>query len=119
MEEVKTLKEKSFEAFDVYKKFEKSLSEEKALKESEKKAHSQLVILENDIDKIKENINQFDKQMNDKDRKLEIINEYLEITQQKGIVKNLNQYLVQKLMNNHNTLMRKTTIRPKVRYSTS
>ena len=45
--------------------------------------------------------------MNDKDRKLEIINEYLEITQQKGIVKNLNQYLVQKLMNNHNTLMRK------------
>lgn len=89
LEEVKTLKEKSFEAFDVYKKFEKSLSEEKALKESEKKAHSQLVILENDIDKIKENINQFDKQMNDKDRKLEIINEYLEITQQKGIVKKL------------------------------
>ena len=37
LEEVKTLKEKSFEAFDVYKKFEKSLSEEKALKESEKK----------------------------------------------------------------------------------
>ena len=36
LEEVKTLKEKSFEAFDVYKKFEKSLSEEKALKESEK-----------------------------------------------------------------------------------
>ena len=86
LEEVKTLKEKSFEAFDVYKKFEKSLSEEKALKESEK-AHSQLVILENDIDKIKENINQFDKQMNDKDRKLEIINEYLEITQQKVLLK--------------------------------
>lgn len=37
LEEVKTLKEKSIEAFDVYKKFEKSLSEEKALKESEKK----------------------------------------------------------------------------------
>lgn len=32
LEEVKTLKEKSFEAFDVYKKFEKSLSEEKAFK---------------------------------------------------------------------------------------
>lgn len=58
--------------------------------------------------------------MNDKDRKLEIINEYLEITQQKVFLINLNQYLVQKLMNNHNnTLMRKTTIRPKVRYRTS
>ena len=52
-----------------------------------RKTHSQLVILENDIDKIKENINQFDKQMNDKDRKLEIINEYLEITQQKVLLK--------------------------------
>ena len=58
--------------------------------------------------------------MNDKDRKLEIINEYLEITQQKVLLINLNQYLVQKLMNNHNnTLTRKTTIRPKVRYRTS
>ena len=37
LKEVKTLKEKSIEAFNVYKKFEKSLSEEKALKESEKK----------------------------------------------------------------------------------
>lgn len=52
--------------------------------------------------------------MNDKDRKLEIINEYLEITQQKGIVKNLNQYLVQKLMNNHNTLMRKRLLDQKL-----
>ncbi|MEJ7534097.1 DEAD/DEAH box helicase [Staphylococcus hominis] len=89
LEEVKTLKEKSIEAFSVYKKFEKSLSEEKVLKEREKKSNSQLVILENDIDKIQENINQFDIQMNDKDKKLEIINEYLETTQQKGIINKL------------------------------
>lgn len=89
LEEVKTLKEKSIEAFSVYKKFKKSLSEEKILKEKEKKSNSQLVILENDIDKIQENINQFDIQMNDKDKKLEIINEYLETTQQKGIINKL------------------------------
>ncbi|MFB2003660.1 DEAD/DEAH box helicase [Staphylococcus aureus] len=77
LENVKKLKEKSIEAYKVYKKYEKALTENQNLKVREQKSSEKLEKIEDELEEYKEEINQLNKQMNDKDKQIDIINEYL------------------------------------------
>ncbi|PTU87980.1 ATPase [Staphylococcus pasteuri] len=89
LENVQNLKERSIEAYEVYKKYEKSLANEKHLKEEKQRLSDKLDEIETKLDKYKDDINQLNKQINDKNKQKDIIDEYLKVTRQNGFMSKL------------------------------